>query len=224
MVVSNLLYFIVNISLTRPIAEHVLGPDVLSLLIAPLLLYISPKSPPASPFPPESEIYENLLNADFEVLEESCTLIESLSLDVEDVRFALAKGFISPTEKGGVPCLSAILDFIEWGEYSPLWKVFTDVDRKRMEKEFDMCKAALIKAVVEMSGEEGNQDILWTEAHEEKAGGEFVCRMVGWIKAYVRDMDQRSGSSVGRDDLVICASLSLGNLARKGMIMRLLAY
>jgi hypothetical protein len=43
------------------------------------------------------------------------------------------------------------------------------------------------------------------------------------IKKYVSDMDQADSdtevaknSYAGRDDLVICASLSLGNLARRG--------
>ena len=164
-------------------------------------------------------MFGNLLHADFESLEESCTLIESLSLDVEDVRLSLARGFRSPAEHSGVPCLSTILDFIEKGDYSPLWRITSgagDFGRERKEKAFDMCKAALIKSIVEVSGEEGIEDVLWSDSNSEKPGGEFICRMVEWIKAYVGDMDKGSGSAVGRDDLVICASLSLGNLVRKG--------
>lgn len=78
-----------------------------------------------------------------------------------------------------------------------------------MEKKFDICKAALIKAIVEVAGEEKNEDVLWDETEEDQPGGAFVCRMVEWIRSCA------NGSTAGRDDLVICATLSLGNLARR---------
>jgi hypothetical protein len=115
-----------------------------------------------------------------------------------------------------------MLDFIEKGDYPPQWSpAFTETERKRKERAFDICKAAVIKAVVEVSGEERNGDVLWDDSEEGRPGGEFVCRMVEWIKKYVTDMesasiDDSAGPVVGRDDLVICASLSLGNLARRG--------
>lgn len=168
-------------------------------------------------------MFAALLHADFEVLEESCMFIESLSLDVEDVRLSLARGLNFPAEHAGVPCLSAMLDFIEKGDYPPHWNpAFTEGERKRKERAFDICKAAVIKAVVEVAGEERNEDVLWDDSNEGQPGGEFVCRMVEWIKKYVADMDRASSSdSTGtavssRDDLIICASLSLGNLARRG--------
>lgn len=181
-------------------------------------MFTPPHPTSSSPFPPDSAIFGTLLNADLEALEESCTLIESLSLDVEDVRLALAREYRSSSEShGDRPLLSVILNFIEHGSYSPLWRAAStigDAELKRKEKEFDMCKAALIKSVVEVASEEL---VLWDEFDELKPGGEFVCRMVRWIKDYVRDMDQGSGPAFDRDDLVICASLSLGNLTRKGM-------
>lgn len=169
-------------------------------------------------------MFNMLLHADFDVLEESCTLIESLSLDVEDVRLSLARGLNFPSEHGGVPCLCTILDFIDKGDYPPFWQTaFPEADRKRRERVFDNCKAALIKSVVEVAGEERNEDVLWDDSEENKPGGEFVTRMVYTIKKYVADMDRATpdaevakDSYAGRDDLVICASLSLGNLARRG--------
>ncbi|KAJ7940684.1 hypothetical protein B0H13DRAFT_2246066 [Mycena leptocephala] len=191
---------------------QIFNPDVLPLL-----------TPALASFARHSPMFNTLLHADFEVLEESCTLIESLSLDVEDVRLSLARGLNFPAEHGGVPCLCTILDFIEKGDYPPIWQTaFPEADRKRRERVFDNCKAALIKSVVEVAGEERNEDVLWDESEDNKPGGEFVCRMVHLIKKYVSDMDQSiSGaeatkdSLAGRDDLVICASLSLGNLARR---------
>ena len=92
-----------------------------------------------------------------------------------------------------------------------------------MEKVFDMCKAALIKSVVEVAGEDSNEDVLWDESEEGKPGGNFVCKMVEWIKRYVTEMDAvvlggdaQLESLNKRDDMVICASLALGNLARRG--------
>jgi hypothetical protein len=103
------------------------------------------------------------------------------------------------------------MDFVESSSYPPLWgsSIFEEVARTAKKKSFDICKAALIKAVVEAFGEEKNEDILWKSADLENPGGDFVKRMVEWIKQYAD-----AGSD--RDDLAICASLSLGNLIRKG--------
>jgi hypothetical protein len=146
------------------------------------------------------------MRADWDVLEESCTLLESLSLDVEDVRLSLARGVPFPAEHNGVPCLSDVLDFIEKGDYPPLWSS----SGLGLEKKFDICKAALIKAIVEVAGENKNEDVLWDETEDDHPGGLFVCRMVHWVRTYARP------GTAGRDDLVICATLSLGNLARRG--------
>lgn len=195
--------------------------DVLPYLVPPLILYTTKKSqtPSSPPFPLDSQLFASLVLADFESLEESCTLIESLSLDLEDIRLSFARGYHFPAEHNDVPCLSAILDFIQDGNYSPLWKhvpTITGAELKRKEKEFDICKAALIKAVVEVAGEEGNEDVLWDDSEASKPGGDFVWRMIQWLKGYVHDMDGGQGDYHGRDDMAICASLSLGNLARKG--------
>lgn len=199
------------------VALQVFGPDVLPILIPALRAFSPPYTPSSTDFQGLS-IYPSLILTDFEALEESCTLIESLSLDVEDVRLSLARGLSFPAEHGGVPCLSAMLDFIECGSYSPLWYVDDEVpqsERKRREKAFDICKAAVIKAVVEVSGEERNEEVLWDDSVVGKPGGEFVSRMVDWIKRYVTDKEN-AGNEVDRDDLVICATLSLGNLSRRG--------
>ncbi|KAF8894572.1 hypothetical protein BD779DRAFT_1501845 [Infundibulicybe gibba] len=185
---------------------QIFTPDILPLLTSPLLVYCS-ESP--QPEPPSLAVVPNpasLLSSDFEVLEESCMLIESLSLDVEDVRLSLARGLHFPAEHSGVPCLSSILQFIEFGSYPVLWHILDESDRKRKEKAFDMCKAALIKSVVEVAGEA-----------IDRPGGDFIYRMVQWIKQYVSLMDSpNSKNTIHREDMVICGSLSLGNLARRG--------
>lgn len=210
------------------VALQIFTPDVLPLL-TPSLLAFSPPYPPKSDalFEIKSNLATGLLRADLDILEESCTLIESLSLDVEDIRLALARGLHFPAEHAGVPCFSTILDFIEHGAYPPLWasSTLSDAERKRMEKVFDMCKAALIKSAVEVAGEDSNGDVLWDDSEEDKPGGSFVCRMVEWIKRHVAEMDAaalegdlQTDSLNKREDLVICASLALGNLARRGTL------
>ncbi|KAF9069683.1 hypothetical protein BDP27DRAFT_1420798 [Rhodocollybia butyracea] len=184
----------------------------LSLLTFSLIAFTSPyRSTSSNVLIDDHDMFCNLLQTDFEALEESCTHIESLSLDIENVRVSLAQEFKFPSTGSN---LSIILDFIEKGEYSPLWEnAPDDFDVSRKKKAFDMCKAALIKTVVEVAGEEGAEKSLWDET-DEKKGGEFVSRMVGWLKGYVSDMGTGSGVFFDRIDLAICASLSLGNLTR----------
>ncbi|CAK5264572.1 unnamed protein product [Mycena citricolor] len=213
---------VIDLKETKDESLQILNHDVLSLLTPVLASFCAPHTQASSVFDPHSEMFETLLETDFDVLEESCVLIESLSLDIEDVRLSLGRGFVFHSEHGGVPCLSTILDFIEFGDYPPIWQqAFPEADRKKRERVFDNCKAALIKVVVEVTGEERNEDVLWGESAEQP-GGEFVCRMVSWLKRYVADMDQRTGRTPDpatpfghRDDIAICASLSLGNLARR---------
>lgn len=151
----------------------------------------------------------SLVQTDFDIYEQVCGLIESLCIDVEDVRLSLARGLTFPDgEHGGVPCLSELLTFVEKGDHPPYW---TTEERLSKEKGFDLGKGALVKAIVETAGEEKNTDTLWDESEPEKPGGEFVSRMVEWIRTH------RSLKETNRDDLVICATLSLGNICRRGM-------
>ncbi|KAH7916041.1 hypothetical protein BJ138DRAFT_1229379, partial [Hygrophoropsis aurantiaca] len=201
---------------SRPLFD----PDVLPHLIPTLVAFTPPTltSPPPPFFAQPSPLRTTLLQADFDLLAESCSQIESLALDVEDVRLSLARGFQFPAEHNGVPCLSSMLDFIETGNYAPLWYVQDDnnlenglSEVRSKEKAFDDCKAAVIKAVVEVSGEDKNVDVLCDDSDEERPGGDFVSRLVGWIRSFVGE----GNHSNARDDLVICATLSLGNLTRR---------
>ncbi|KAL0580235.1 hypothetical protein V5O48_001740 [Marasmius crinis-equi] len=195
-------------------AMAIFTPDVLPLLVDPLVAFSTHGSALPQHFT-SSSLAQTLLHADFENLEESCTLLESLSLDVEDVRLSLARGYQFPAEHSGIPCFDYILDFLEKGTISPFWKEMpASFDSKRKEKGFDMCKAALIKSVVEVVGEERNEEVLWDDS-EDTPGGQFVTRMARWLKQYVADQESGEGTFSTRTDLVICASLSLGNLARR---------
>jgi len=108
-----------------------------------------------------------------------------------------------------VSCLADILEFIDRGDYHPLWKDLPG-DGAQRKRTFDFCKAALIKAVVEIAGEEKNDDVLWDDSDEKQPGGALVGQMVQWIK---RHKDLKDDN---RDDLLVCATLTLGNLLRHG--------
>lgn len=141
--------------------------------------------------------------------------MEALSLDMEDFRLALARGLNFPDDQGGTACLTTLLDFVDRGDYPPIW---AEAARERHSKSFDMCKAAIVKSVVEVAGEPKSEDVLWDDSVPEKPGGMFVARMAQWIARYVHE----AGSSQkvpARDDLAICGCLSLGNLSRRGALL-----
>lgn len=131
-------------------------------------------------------------------------------MDVTDIRLSLARGLSNPEETDGVACLDELLTFVENADYPPYWS--EDIAEKpTREKAFDVCKAAVIKAIVEVAGEDKNGDVLFPGSDTEKPGGEFVDRMIKWIRDYTS-----SDNANNREDLVVCATLSLGNVVRKG--------
>ncbi|KAI0316683.1 hypothetical protein OF83DRAFT_1193499 [Amylostereum chailletii] len=188
-------------------SRNLFGPESLPLFTQSLILYMPPVSSQVSSGLPPS-LTKSLVSSDFDVFEGSCSSIESLVMDVEDVRLSLARGMTFPDEHQGVHCLADILRFIDLGTYHPLWSTDATAERSRKEKAFDLCKAALIKSVVEIAGEEKSIDILWDESDSSRPGGAFVTQMVDWIKAH-RNLNEST-----REDLIICATLSLGNLVR----------
>ncbi|TFK80925.1 hypothetical protein K466DRAFT_591571 [Polyporus arcularius HHB13444] len=183
----------------------VFGQDALPLLVTQLKAFIPPYPTLPPPFDTAAS-RRSLVQTDFDIYEQVCGLIESLCIDVEDVRLSLARGLTFPDEHGGVPCLSDLLTFVEQGDYPPYW---TAEERPSKEKGFDLGKGAVVKAIVETAGEEKNTDTLWDDSEADKPGGEFVHRMVQWIRTH------KNLKASDRDDLVICATLSLGNICRR---------
>lgn len=190
----------------------VFGPDALPLLVSQLRAFLPPYPElPAIFSSPTSR--RSLVQTDFDIYEQVCGLIESLCLDVEDVRLSLARGLTFPDgEHGGVACLSELLTFVEKGDYPPHWASELPGERANKEKGFDVGKGALVKAIVEVAGEEKNTDTLWDDSEVDMPGGVFVSRMVEWIRTH------KSLKEGNRDDLIICATLSLGNICRRGML------
>ncbi|CAE6412998.1 unnamed protein product [Rhizoctonia solani] len=150
----------------------------------------------------------DLITADLEALEASCTLLESLTLDSEAVRLAIASD---------ANFLRIIIRFIEFAQPLPEWRTSdsTGKDKAKWDKAVGMCKGAVIKALVIVAGEDKAISHLWDDTkldggNQAAPGGWFVAAMLAWIKQY-RNVDP----SDARDDLVICATLTLGNLARR---------
>ena len=185
------------------------GTDVLPQIVTPIRSYIPPFETPPPPFDQATPLRRTLVSTDLETFEESCSLLEALALDDEDVRLSLARGMGFPDEHGGVSCLAEILEFIDRGDYHPLWEDLPG-DGAQRKRAFDFCKAALIKAVVEIASEEKNIDVLWDDSDEKQPGGVLVGQMVQWIKKH-KDLEDNN-----RDDLLVCATLTLGNLLRHG--------
>ena len=186
--------------------RHVVGQDALPLLVSQLQAYLPPYPTPSPPFTTAAS-RRHLVQTDYDVYEQICGLIESLCIDVEDIRLSLARGMTFPDEHGGVPCLSDLLTFVEKGDYPPHW---IPEERSSKQKGFDLGKGAIVKAIVEVAGEEKNIDTLWDDSEVDIPGGVFVSRMVDWIRTH------KSLKETNRDDLLVCATLSLGNICRRG--------
>ncbi|KAF8590562.1 hypothetical protein K439DRAFT_1403733 [Ramaria rubella] len=177
---------------------------VLDSLIGVLKRFTPPWPAPSGPLIEDPTTRHTLITADVDLLNDASCFLESLALDSEDVQEFLARtGAVDNLDHGDTPLLQCILDFVESGDYPPYWSKDPIPEQAKRHKTFDMCKAAIIKAVVEVTGASSCPDILW-DLH--RSNGWFVLRMIDWI---------RSNLHGGRDDLVICATLCLGNLARR---------
>ena len=198
--------------------QSLFNPDSLPSLVAPLRAFIPPfpSTNSLDPVFEDANLRHTLLTCDVDSLEEVCELLESLTADVEDVRLSLARGVSFPEEHGGQSCLLQMLSFVEYGDFPSVWTTFaSDIppqELARWHKLVETCKTAVIKAIVETAGEERNLEVLWDISEAEQGEG-FVSRMVGWLKNSLT-----APPSEARDDLVICSSLSLGNLVRRGKL------
>lgn len=157
----------------------------------------------------DEELPNILMAADIEVLSEACETWEAIALDVEDIRITLAKGAFSPLDVHQTPYLVTIMDFIELGSHPPYWSQEPPEDQEQWQKTFSFAKAAMIKAVVEVAGDDKVANTLWNVSDAPKIG--FIERMVKWLRTH-NDLS----TAQARDDLIICSTLSLGNLVRKG--------
>jgi hypothetical protein len=137
---------------------------------------------------------------------------EALPLTEDEVRTSLLS-----TKTGSGSPLKDILQFVEDGSPPPYLEKESKYDVDRWHKSFGLSKGGIVKAVVNISGEEPNLEILWDGADgKSEQGGWFVQRMVELI----RSQSALWGSNGQRDDLIICATLVLGNMARTGRYLQ----
>ena len=143
------------------------------------------------------------------MLDESVTLLEGLSIDSEDVRTAIAQSIrLAPS----VSPFHRLLQFVELGDYPTYWDRDGPSELSKRQKAFDIYKAAAIKVIVSVAGENNAATALW-DAESGTPGGALVSRMVSWVKK------ASDTPETWRDDLVICGALTLGNLIRNGMLL-----
>ncbi|KAG8970801.1 hypothetical protein FRC03_000018 [Tulasnella sp. 419] len=183
--------------------EPIFGPDAIPSLITSLQGFLAPSKSNISPFVSPADI-QVFIQADLDSLEQVSMLFESLSLDSESIRKVIAAPDPSSTP------LQALVRFVELAEPPAYWddSRVDGKDKQKWEKSLGTCKAALIKAVVTVAGEDKNMDVLWDD---KDGGGWFVKKMLAWIRTHPKAI----GVDYARDDLAICATLALGNLARK---------
>jgi hypothetical protein len=143
------------------------------------------------------------------VLDESVTLLEGLSIDSEDVRIAIARSIALAPD---VSAFYRLLQFVELGDYPTYWDKDGPSELFKRQKAFDLYKAAAIKVIVSVAGENNAATALW-DTESSPLGGALVSKMVSWVKRASDTPETR------RDDLVICGALTLGNLTRNGMLL-----
>lgn len=149
------------------------------------------------------------------VVEEVCMLVDALTTDEERVRALL---LISTGKASSASSLNSpfvhLIRFAETGGPLPYWResLAEQGQRPQWEKTLGVCKGAAIKAIVTVAGEKSQMDVLWGE--NDPNGGWFVEKMLTWIREYPASKEARNDEE--RDDLVICGTLCLGNLARTG--------
>lgn len=198
--------------------QPIFGPESLPYLIAPLHVYIPPFDTLSTLTESEDAESSRLyITTDLEIMDEAAELLESLSLDVEEVRVALVQDAITitsankRTEKHTQGYLTLLLNFVEHGSYPPYWS--DELEAKVIsswQKRLDLCKSAIVKTVVEAIAEEKNHEVLWKHPGDE---GSIISRLIRWLRIY-----PSLSPSEARDDLVICSTISLANLVRNGAI------
>ncbi|KAF8344201.1 uncharacterized protein EI90DRAFT_3028678 [Cantharellus anzutake] len=161
----------------------------------------------------DAQLRKALINTDVDTLQEYAVQIEALPSEDDDFRGKLITPINSSRNALNEPNtpLTQLLVFIERGEPPSYWNDESENERKGWGKTFGFCKGAIIRGIVNLAGEEAQVNVLWGQ--NDPLGGWFVQKMVHWIKDYPAAVEARRDEE--RDDLVICATLCLGNLARR---------
>ena len=122
----------------------VFGPDIFQQIVITIHAFILCFPTPLPPACDEATmLWHTLVSADFKAFLDSCSLLETLVLNDEDVWLSLMCSMTFSNEHSGMHCLAKILEFIDCSDYCPLWKEQLN-DSTQHKHSFEFCKAALI--------------------------------------------------------------------------------
>jgi hypothetical protein len=143
-----------------------------------------------------------MIMTELEALEESTIILESLSLDSEVARISMASDDV----------LKPLVKFVENDGYPKSWSRAITTDRESMQKTFDICRGAMITVLTSIAGETHNSDKLWGSTPDPSSW--FATTMLRWISLFSADLKEGRET---REELAICGTLCIGNLAREGV-------
>jgi len=189
----------------RGVTSSTLSTSSLTPVTDVIASFVPPYPTTFGPFIHQPTLRHSFITTDVDVLTDACSILEALALDSDKVPEFIAKTVDADSSGDATPLLRRLVDFVELGDYPPYWSSGPVSETDKWKKSFDMCKAAVIRAVVEVAGSPSSLDLVWDLTRPD---GWFVTRMINWVKA---------NANGDRDDLVICGTLCLGNLARRGM-------
>lgn len=195
-----------QLPLEKPVIP--LSPSLLPLLLAPILAYDGTRSSAQSA-------------TDVQILVLVAQILELAA--GESAKWQQALGELNLG--GDQPALARILDFILNATVRPSASTGRDDGEDNEEDEEDEeedtnldkllsgVKGKLIKTVVAVSGCDALSDVLFDNGQSW-----FLHRMEDWLEKAKPSTSTKEGESDkgSREDLLICAVLSIGNLARSG--------
>ncbi|KAM0748690.1 hypothetical protein T439DRAFT_327961 [Meredithblackwellia eburnea MCA 4105] len=187
------------------------GVSTLASIILSSQASLSSDPPPSSPWSDEDS--SDLLDTDLELLTQSASLLEALSIDQETAKQEIAFAIFDPhpptSERDGeTTLLSHLFSFIESSTLPSNWTSIHSSDPTYATKAFSTIKSAVVRAVVEAP----NSDVVMARLFAHQAEGDggkkknwILQKLVSWIGA----------NKTGREDLLICAAHMLAALGRK---------
>ena len=193
-------------------------PILASILLSVPFSRSSPASPPSDPVPSLSELSvsssrdsedegdeddESHVDTCIEMLSISAALLEGLTLDrdVNKQTLALTKYPVSSASSSRT-LLYELLDFIEYASPPTAWAK-TSAERQRLDKTFEVVKAATVRAVVEAMNDDDVMHAMWKNSSTPNP---LVEKLVEWL-----DRDNTNSQ-----DLMVCGSHMLAGLGRSG--------
>ncbi|GAA5953033.1 hypothetical protein JCM3765_003039 [Sporobolomyces pararoseus] len=211
-----------------PSAEGI--PILASILLSVPISRSSPSSTPISPLPSLSELSlsqkyedddeeedeESHLDTSIELLSISAALLEGLTLD-HDIHKQTISLSSYDSSSPSPSLLYRLLEFIECASPPTEWTKNQE-EKKRLEKTFEVVKAATIRAVVEGMNDDKVMHELWKleGSGGGKGGNWLVEKLVSWL-----EQESKGGK---REDLMVCASHMLAGLGRSDQYVERLVH